>query len=81
MQIRVIYFAVYAELLKKRQETVTLEKETSVSDLFQRLTRGIQNQDTLFLHTVFAVNEEFVEPSHLLQEGDEVVFIPPVSGG
>ena len=28
-----------------------------------------------------AVNGEFVEPLHVLKEGDEVVFIPPVAGG
>lgn len=31
--------------------------------------------------TRFGVNLQFVEPSTLLQEGDEVVLIPPVSGG
>ena len=29
----------------------------------------------------FAVNEEYVEDSYTLNEGDEVVLIPPVSGG
>lgn len=28
-----------------------------------------------------AVNGDFVAWSHALQEGDEVVFLPPVSGG
>jgi len=29
----------------------------------------------------FAVNQEYVAPETALHEGDEVVFIPPVSGG
>ncbi len=29
----------------------------------------------------FAVNEQYVEASHRLAEGDEVAFFPPVSGG
>jgi len=28
-----------------------------------------------------AVNDEFVAPTHLLLDGDRVVFIPPVAGG
>ena len=31
--------------------------------------------------TRFGVNLEFVEPDTPLQDGDEVVLIPPVSGG
>ena len=29
----------------------------------------------------YAVNLEFVQPDTLLQDGDEVALIPPVSGG
>jgi sulfur-carrier protein len=28
-----------------------------------------------------AVNEEFAQDDEIIQEGDEVAFIPPVSGG
>jgi molybdopterin synthase sulfur carrier subunit len=31
--------------------------------------------------TRFGVNYQFVSPETLLNAGDEVVFIPPVSGG
>lgn len=31
--------------------------------------------------TRFGVNLQFVEPETVLQHGDEVVLIPPVSGG
>jgi len=31
--------------------------------------------------TRFGINLEFVEPDTLVQDGDEVVLIPPVSGG
>jgi len=31
--------------------------------------------------TRFGINLQFVEPDTLLQDGDEVVLIPPVSGG
>jgi len=31
--------------------------------------------------TRFGINWQFVEPETLLKDGDEVVLIPPVSGG
>lgn len=31
--------------------------------------------------TRFGINLQFVEPDTILQQGDEIVLIPPVSGG
>jgi molybdopterin converting factor small subunit len=31
--------------------------------------------------TAIAVNHEYVDEGHVLNEGDEVALIPPVSGG
>lgn len=33
------------------------------------------------LASVIVVSDENVEPSHKLQDGDRVTFIPPLSGG
>jgi molybdopterin converting factor small subunit len=30
---------------------------------------------------LYAVNKNYVSADHVLKDGDEVVFIPPVSGG
>ncbi len=32
-------------------------------------------------HVLMAVNMEYVEPSTVLHDGDEVAFFPPVTGG
>ncbi len=40
------------------------------------------NYDLPKLDTVMtAVNEEFVQDDEVIQDGDEIAFIPPVSGG
>jgi sulfur-carrier protein len=31
--------------------------------------------------TRFGINLEFVEPETIVKDGDEIVLIPPVSGG
>jgi molybdopterin converting factor small subunit len=33
------------------------------------------------LQVRFAVNESYVDPDRVLQDGDEVAVFPPVSGG
>jgi molybdopterin converting factor small subunit len=33
------------------------------------------------IRLLYAVNQDYVKPDHVLENSDEVVFIPPVSGG
>lgn len=81
MIVRVVYFAIYADLLQKRNEQIELFEQISVQQLFERCTSELSEREELLKSTAFAVNEEYVEPSVMLNDGDEVVFIPPVSGG
>ncbi|MBB6445518.1 molybdopterin converting factor subunit 1 [Bacillus benzoevorans] len=40
-------------------------------------TYGLQKLETVMV----AINEEFATDSEVIQEGDTIAFIPPVSGG
>ncbi|HIA48737.1 MAG TPA: MoaD/ThiS family protein [Candidatus Hydrogenedentes bacterium] len=60
-------------------ETVQTTADTA-KDLYVELTD--QHQFSMTLDTLkVVVNEEFREWDHALNEGDTVVFIPPVAGG
>lgn len=43
-------------------------------DAYPALKRGPER-------AMYAVNQEYVQPSHRLAGGDELALIPPVSGG
>ena len=81
MKIKVIYFAVYSELLGKREESISIEKGTTVKQAFEKCTQGLIERKNLLEATMFAVNDEYVDSTVSLKDGDELVFIPPVSGG
>jgi MoaE-MoaD fusion protein len=53
-----------------------LDDVTRVEDVWAAL--GLGNEPPGLL---YAVNREYVERSHGLEDGDEVALIPPVSGG
>lgn len=55
--------------------------ETSVAAVCDRLIEKHPELAQWRNLTRFGVNLQFVEPDTLLQDGDEVVLIPPVSGG
>ena len=55
---------------------VELDDVAHVEDVWPRLGLGVEPPGLLY-----AVNREYVEPGHALEDGDEVAVIPPVSGG
>ena len=81
MKVKVIYFAVYSELLGKREESISIEKGTTVKQALEKCTKGLTERKKLLEATMFAVNDEYVDSTVSLKDGDELVFIPPVSGG
>ena len=78
MRVRLRFFAALREQMGARSER-SVPAGTTVGMLWRSL---VGERPTLGAVTVrFAVNEEYVEASHPLGEGDEVAFLPPVSGG
>ncbi|OAB56399.1 molybdopterin synthase sulfur carrier subunit [Phormidium willei BDU 130791] len=74
-------FAAYQEAYQVDQLTWQFPANSPVSCVLDRcLAEHPQLQNWRDL-TRFGINLEFVSPQTLLQDGDEVVLIPPVSGG
>ena len=44
MKVKVIYFAVYSELLGKREESISIEKGTTVKQAFEKCTKGLRTK-------------------------------------
>jgi molybdopterin converting factor subunit 1 len=76
--IRVRFFAALREHLGATR-TETLPPGTTVGALWRALVA--EHPELGRFRVRFAVNEEYVKPSHRLAEDDEVAVFPPVSGG
>lgn len=81
MTITLKLFAAYQEAYQQSELELTLPKGSTVADLCDRLIRDRPELERWRKITRFGINLQFAEPDTPLQEGDEVVFIPPVSGG
>jgi sulfur-carrier protein len=79
MRVSVRYFASLREQAAKEKEDMSLSGKT-LSELYELL--AAKYGFTLEARRVkVAVNDEFAAWDHVLQDGDTVVFIPPVAGG
>ena len=81
IQVTVKLFAAYQEAYGAPELQLSLPLGTTLAQLFDRLIQEHPELEHWRSLTRFGVNLAFVEPTTVLQAGDEVVLIPPVSGG
>ena len=78
MQVQVLHFAILRERAGCPEQRVQIASGTTVSQLYNTLFPGLSDGS---FSVMFAVNQAYVEGDHLLADGDEVAFIPPLGGG
>ena len=81
LRIRVRLFAIQRELAGTREVALELASGATVEDAW----RAVVDRHPVLApgrpSLRFARNGDYAEPSESLEDGDEVAFIPPVSGG
>ena len=81
IEVKVKLFAVYQEVFDTSEIDLMLPASAQVSDILALLIEQKPQLAKWQEITRFGVNLKFVGADTFLQEGDEVVLIPPVSGG
>jgi molybdopterin converting factor subunit 1 len=81
MRIKVLYFGRLKELSGSSEESVELREGGVVEDLFAQCAAERPELGKFRASLVAACNREFVAWNTPLRSGDEVGFLPPVSGG
>ncbi|HLH21667.1 MAG TPA: molybdopterin converting factor subunit 1 [Chloroflexota bacterium] len=81
MQVRLRFFAAAREAMGQTATTLDLPDGSTVGDLRARLRAEHPAFAALPPDMMVSVNLEYRTPDYRLSDGDEVAFIPPVSGG
>ena len=79
--VTVKLFAAYQEAYGVPELKLKFPPQTPVKAVLDKLLSDRPQLEQLRKLTRFGINLQFVDPQTLLQNGDEVVMIPPVSGG
>ena len=79
--LRVRFFARLRELAGTEVEAIEVPAGSTVTGVYQALCREHPALDADLNAVRPALNQEFVEWDAVVAQGDEVAFIPPVSGG
>ena len=81
VSVNVRLFALYRERLARDRLTLDVPCPATVAAALAVLAEAYPRIGLLVDNTMVAVNQEYADRAHVLEEGDEVALIPPVSGG
>lgn len=80
MEIKVLSFGIAKDIVGQRSMRLRLDDAFTVGDLRQKLFRDFPDLGKL-QKLAIAVNDEYASDDLPISENDEIILIPPVSGG
>ncbi len=81
MRISVLFFGLAHDATGFAQESIELPEKARLNELAKQYQQRFPRLAEIASSLALAVNQAVVEPTCELHEGDEVAFLPPVSGG
>ncbi len=67
------------DLVGRASDSLTLPEDATLGNVLQHYEQDIPRE--LMASLAMSVNQEYASPDARLRQGDEVAFLPPVSGG
>ncbi len=81
MRVTLRHFALIRETIGRSTEERTIEPGTAMGQLYDQLASEFPRLAPLKASVMMMANQSYVPSDHPITEGDEIVYIPPVSGG
>lgn len=80
MELKVVAFGIARDIIGGKETSIDLTEGITAEEAMNRLRMQFPAFNDLS-SLQLAVNETYVEHGYTIQQGDELVLIPPVSGG
>jgi molybdopterin converting factor subunit 1 len=81
MRVRVKLFASFRTIVGQKEEVLEVSDGITVRGLLDQYVSRVPDLERYREHIILSVNTEYGPPDRVLRDGDEVSFLPPVSGG
>ncbi|KAK7499657.1 hypothetical protein BaRGS_00008998 [Batillaria attramentaria] len=83
-QVRLLFFAKSREIVGRKEAELEVVRLTTPRDVLQTLLQEYPGLGEISDNIVLSLNEEYLEIDDqqiVLEAGDELAIIPPISGG
>jgi molybdopterin converting factor subunit 1 len=81
MRVRVLFFGMLRELVGRPSEESDFPEGADLGTIFENYAGRYPRLREMARSIVMARNQEFAALSTIVEDGDEIAFLPPVSGG
>src|SRR6202046_5670533 len=81
VHVKVLFFGMLKDIVGRAEDHIEVADDARLETVFTRYARQFPRLADLESSIVLACNHEFCDRSAAIHEGDEIAFLPPVSGG
>jgi len=81
VRVRVLFFGMLRDIVGAAEQKIDVEDGARLESVFERYARQFPKLKGLESSIVLACNQQFCDRATTVAEGDEIAFLPPVSGG
>jgi molybdopterin synthase catalytic subunit len=81
MRVKVLFFGMLKDIVGATEEHLNVAEDAQLLNIFDHYAGRFPRLREMAGSIVLARNQEFSDASARVTEGDEVAFLPPVSGG
>jgi MoaE-MoaD fusion protein len=81
VRVKVLFFGMLKDIVGRSEDHIEVADGARVDSVFTRYAGDFPRLTDLQSSIVLACNHEFCDGSAAVREGDEIAFLPPVSGG
>jgi MoaE-MoaD fusion protein len=81
MQVRILFFGMLKDLAGRGIDFLNVPEHATLGDVFVHYEERVPKLGELAASIAISINQEFAGLDSKLKEGDEIAFLPPVSGG
>lgn len=81
VSIRLKFFASAREIVGKKDLVIDIKRGSKAKDVLDRLMERYPDLKQLEDQLILAVNKQTGRADKMIEDGDEIAVLPPVSGG
>src|SRR5271154_423302 len=81
VRVKVLFFGMLKDIVGRAEDHIEVADDSRLESVFASYAHQFPRLTALESSIVLACNHEFCDRSAAIREGDEIAFLPPVSGG